>query len=153
MTESANNSTRHGDRDINVKAILVAGIVFVVAAVAIHLGIWWMLRLMVDHARRQDPPKLNSTKELEPPRSFPKLQDGVATKSPADEMKAWKRVESERVVEYSWVDQSNGTVRIPVDEAMRIVLGEGLKSRDSATAGPESGAVAAAAASTEGGTR
>ena len=124
--------THHGDRDINVKVIVLAGIACVVFAVLMHTGIWWLFKDYRADARRAEPPRLSyATKVQGPPANFPRLQDGVVTPTPADWDKQWKAIEAKRETEYAWIDRQHGVVRIPIDQAMNIVEEEGLPARTS----------------------
>lgn len=48
---------------------------------------------------------------------------------PLVEMERVRREENEKLSSYSWVDEKNGVVRIPIDEAKRLLLERGLPIR------------------------
>jgi len=55
------------------------------------------------------------------------------------------RAEEARVLDsYGWVDRSAGVVRIPIDQAMRLVVERGLPARDGAPPGREAEAAGSA---------
>ena len=56
----------------------------------------------------------------------PDLQDD----NPLVEMSRIRRAESEKLNSYGWVDEKNGVVRIPIDEAKKLLLKQGLPTRD-----------------------
>jgi len=58
-------------------------------------------------------------------REGPDLQDD----HPLVEMARIRREESTKLNSYSWVDEKNGVVRIPIDEAKRLLLKRGLPIR------------------------
>ena len=49
---------------------------------------------------------------------------------PLVEMARIRREESEKLNSYGWVDEKNGVVRIPIDEAKRLLLKRGLPTRN-----------------------
>jgi hypothetical protein len=55
---------------------------------------------------------------------YPRLQI-----SPPADLAKFREEEARRLNSYGWVDKSAGTVRIPVDRAMDLVLQKGLPSR------------------------
>ena len=61
--------------------------------------------------------------------------------APHMELKDYCAAQQNNVEVYAWVDQQQGTVRIPVDLAMNLILEKGLPSR-TASAGSSSGAPA-----------
>ena len=56
--------------------------------------------------------------------SGPRLQ-----RFPANEILEFRTTESAELNSYGWVDRNAGTVRIPIDEAMRLTVERGLPSR------------------------
>jgi hypothetical protein len=51
-------------------------------------------------------------------------------KNPQDDLRRFKREQREALSGYGWVDQSKGLVRIPIDEAMRIIAARGRQAYD-----------------------
>jgi hypothetical protein len=56
----------------------------------------------------------------------PDLQDD----HPLVEMARIRREESDKLNSYGWVDEKNGVVRIPIDEAKKLLLKRGLPTRN-----------------------
>ena len=56
----------------------------------------------------------------------PNLQDD----NPLVEMARIRGEESEKLNSYNWVDEKNGVVRIPIDEAKKLLLTRGLPTRN-----------------------
>jgi hypothetical protein len=71
----------------------------------------------------------------------PDLQDD----DPLVEMSRIRREESEKLNSYGWVDEKNGVVRIPIDEAKRLLLKRGLPTRNKQVEKQPSSAVMGAA--------
>ena len=61
--------------------------------------------------------------------------------APHMELKDYCAAQQKNVEGYAWVDQQQGTVRIPVDRAMDLILEKGLPAR-AASAGSSNGAPA-----------
>lgn len=102
-----------------------------VAAIVVHLGMWGMFALLVDQRREVGEPE------------FP-LAVGVDDRLPPEprlqQFPLWEhqdfRAREEAILQgYGWIDQGAGTVRIPIDEAMRLLVERGLPVRES-DAGP-----------------
>ncbi len=50
---------------------------------------------------------------------------------PALDMERFRRLEDARLESYRWLDEDAGTVRIPIEEAMRMVVEQGLPVAES----------------------
>jgi hypothetical protein len=55
----------------------------------------------------------------------PRLQD-----TPQEDMNALRAKQNGLLKEYGWVNKEAGIARIPIEEAMRIVVERGLPSRE-----------------------
>jgi hypothetical protein len=72
-------------------------------------------------ASRVNPP---GTRVLPPE---PRLQGAVGSKGlPLDEMKKFRAEEDAALNSYGWVDKSAGVVRIPIQQAMKLIAERGL---------------------------
>jgi hypothetical protein len=75
----------------------------------------------------------------------PDLQDD----HPLVEMSRIRREESEKLNSYGWVDEKNGVVRIPIDEAKKLLLKRGLPIRKKQVVVPNAASALMGAATTE----
>jgi hypothetical protein len=105
--------------DMNPTYILYFAIAMIVAAVVIHLGIWWMFRFFEQQQARRDTRPALVTTPL--PKPQPLLQI-----TPQGDLEDLRRQENEILSTYRWIDRDKGIARIPVDRAMQIFL-EGQK--------------------------
>jgi hypothetical protein len=81
-------------------------------------------------------------------RESPDLKDD----HPLAEMERVQREESEKLNSYSWIDEKNGIVRIPIDDAKKLLLERGLPTRNKQAEGqPASFQEPSATRSTAGG--
>ena len=124
-------STAYETRDVKVRplAVFVAGLA--VAAIAIYLVVYLIIRLFSAQAANQDaqfqpvagqtPPAAPGQERLPPE---PRIQA-----NPAADLKTLRDQEDAMLTTYGWVDARGGVVRVPIDVAMQQVLKDGLPAR------------------------
>jgi hypothetical protein len=106
----------HEDSDIRVSAFKRVLIAFVVVAVAIHLGVWWLYQYFRTEDQRRDARRTRV--EASPPvPPEPRLQV-----NPQADFQEYLRKQQEILGSYGWVSRAEGKVRIPIDRAMGIVV-------------------------------
>lgn len=54
----------------------------------------------------------------------------LKTQHPLQEMKELRKSWDDQLKSYSWVDEQGGVVRIPIDDAKKLLLQRGLPTRD-----------------------
>jgi hypothetical protein len=108
-------------RDWNPRYIAYFVVGLVVAAAIIHAGVWFLYRQFErQQARTEYRPTLVDMPNTPPPE--PRLQ-----LSPASEYQEQRRREEEILKNYGWVDRDKGIARIPIDEAMRMLVERGVR--------------------------
>jgi hypothetical protein len=113
--------------DANIWIIAKFGVWLLVSAVIIHLGMGLMFGWFVEQRQSVDVQyPLAVGTELRLP-AQPRLQ-----RFPATEAYDFRLQEAAALDGYGWVDRTQGTVRIPISEAMRLVVERGLPSRPAA---------------------
>jgi hypothetical protein len=126
MTDSVDqipeNSQRHpGHESTDVSPLAIGlfatGLVLMIAVVLPLLG--WTFWTWEASARRSDLP--SGPLFAEPTWTGPKLQA-----QPAVELARMRREEDHRLSSYGWIDQPQGVVRIPVDQAMMLLAKRGF---------------------------
>ena len=107
--------------DINTRTIALVGLLGVILTTALILG---LIVVYYDQAKSQEEDKI-----IRP--SWPEL-DGVLEE------------QNEKLADYDWADKEERVVRIPIDEAMELVVEElsptgqeGLEEADTPAAGEE----------------
>jgi hypothetical protein len=121
--------------DANVWIIVKFGLWLAVTAAIIHVGLLVMFRLFVEQRETAVPQyPLATDTGLQLP-AQPRLQ-----RFPANEAFDLRRQEAAALGTYGWVDRNAGTVRLPIDEAMRLTVERGLPVR--APAAPAAAATA-----------
>lgn len=111
-----NPEVQHEDSDINVRALALFTIGFIVFAAVMHVGIWGMYRLLErEHERRKlTPVTLVPIKEKQRPPE-PMLQA-----NPVRDMNLLIDEQKKLSSGYT-VDPQSGAVRLPIERAMAIV--------------------------------
>lgn len=118
-----NPEVRHERSDVSVRSIFLFGVGLLIAAVVIHLLMWWLFDYFAARAERVDRPfptsVVRGTTKSVPPE--PHLQ--VVPRQDLQEMRA---TEDAVLNSYGWVDQQTRIVRIPVERAMQVLAERGL---------------------------
>jgi hypothetical protein len=106
------------DRELNVKAIVGTGLALLLATALSGLLVWWVASFLTDHLDAQDapPPVLREARApYEPP------GPRVST-DPAALLHALRAEEDAILETYGWVDETNEVVRVPIENAMEMLL-------------------------------
>ena len=123
---AANPEVAHEASDVNVGAILRygAGLLGVCAIVLVFLS-WLMGVYEGQHQRAQTQvfPMAAGQQDRRPPE--PRLQD-----NPQQELRDLRAMQEGLLNGYGWVNKESGVARIPIDEAMRMVVEKGLPVRE-----------------------
>ena len=122
--------------DASVWTIVKFGLWLVVSAVVIHVGLGLMYSMLKQQATVQQQeqgqryPLANAAEPRLPP--APRLQQ-----FPRTEMYELRRDQEDKLNTYGWVNKDAGTVHIPIDDAMKLVLQRGvLQARPEDPANP-----------------
>ncbi|MEI6669382.1 MAG: hypothetical protein WCP29_14615 [Acidobacteriota bacterium] len=154
--EGRSASTAYETRDIKIRPLVVfiAGIAILI--VFSFLVALWAFRLFsAQHAALDaQTPASSAARPAAPALADEQLQwpEPRVQSRPADDLQKLRTEEDAALTTYGWVDQKTGTVRVPIDVAMQLVLEEGLPARQPAAAispagVPKAGSSAPAAAS------
>lgn len=102
--------------DVNLKSVTGAGVVFVVAAAIICVGVWGLFTHYRDQDQRRDVRRtLVQTPPPIPPE--PRLQ-----LNPSQEWRAYRESQQRILDSYDWVSKEQGRVRIPIQRAMEMLV-------------------------------
>src|ERR687888_293879 len=121
----AGQQSRHEASDVNVAGVLVFG-AGLFAVTGIVCVIVWMLFGYFNNREairgaREYPLAVVQENRLPPE---PRLQI-----NPREDLRELRAREDEVLTTYGWVDKNAGVVRIPIEEAMKIVVRKGLPTR------------------------
>jgi hypothetical protein len=117
-------STHHETSDINIRGVLGFGFGLLIAAIAIHLLVWLLFLYFAGRGAvvpAQYPLVAGPVNRLPPE---PRLQT-----NPRQDLRDLQATEDRILTTYGWVDKDAGTVRIPIDQAMKLVVQRGLPFR------------------------
>jgi hypothetical protein len=118
---AVNESVAYERKDVNAWAILWVGVVMIVAAVVIHTVVWWLFDAFDRREAQKGRPPATLVQTQRPAPPEPHLQTDAPTD--LDELRAAKERELES---YGWIDRQKGTVHIPVERAMTLLVERGL---------------------------
>jgi hypothetical protein len=110
------------DRDLNVRGVVWSALILAVGTIAVLFVVWWLFLGLSKLERAADPPApaLREVRERRLPPE-PRLQ------SDADgDMLKLRAAEDQSLERASWIDEKQGTARIPVDLAIDVLLRRGL---------------------------
>lgn len=121
----ANPDVHHEESDVNIRGVFGFAAALIVVAVIVHVAMWLLLRFFDVRADRQDridyPLAVEQERRLPPE---PRLQT-----NPREDLQNLRANENEILTSYGWVDRNAGVVRIPIDEAIKLMLQRGLPAR------------------------
>jgi hypothetical protein len=119
------DSTHHEESDVDIRGILIFAAGLVVTAVVISFVVWVLFRYLNAREARQQPPEfpLAAAEEHRLPPE-PRLQT-----DPREDLQELRDAEQQVLTTYGWVDRTDGVVRIPIDEAMKLTVQRGLPAR------------------------
>ena len=121
----------HEKRDISVRIVVGFAASLVFAAIVIHVFVWLLFDVFGDLQTRAYPseyPMVQTTGIRLPP--SPRLQV-----KPREDLKAMRKQEDELLNSYTWINQQTGAVRIPISEAMKMVVQQGFPVAEQASPG------------------
>jgi hypothetical protein len=115
----------HETRDVHVRPLAWLGIGLAVLVVVSIVAMKGVFELLDRQQARNDvaPSPIMTQRPQQPPE--PRLQT-----TPVPNRKLIVEQESKRLTTYGWVDPKSGVVRIPVDQAMKLLAERGLPARD-----------------------
>jgi hypothetical protein len=111
--------------DVNVGGVFIFALGLFITVLVVHLALWMLFAFFAEsatsHAVRQYPLAVGHQDRLPP---YPRLQV-----NPREDLRELRSAEDAVLTSYGWVDKSNGFVRIPIDEAMKLTVQRGLPAR------------------------
>ena len=129
---SHHRDVHHEESDIQIGPIFKFLGWLTVLGIVVQVVVWLMMGLFESQAEREEIqyPLAVGQEDRVPPE--PRLQV-----TPEQDLSTYQARERELLEGYSWVDKNAGIVRIPIEEAMKRVVAEGLPTRSADTAGSE----------------
>jgi hypothetical protein len=127
---SGDSSAGHELSDLSPRAIAIFGIALAATVIACVILAVWIFGFFAARVTKLDTPPSPLAKAAAP--AGPHLQ--VSAPKDLEEMRA---AEEKILTSYDWVDRQAGTVRIPIDRAMQLLVERGLPAppKESGTPG------------------
>lgn len=119
---NVNTGTRdHERKDVDVPALFTIAFLLLLSCIAIFIVITLMMRYFKAHEPAVTAGQANipATRIKEFPRPRLEVKPGAS-------LTQLRAVEDVDLNSYGWIDRNAGTVRIPIDRAMRLLLDRGL---------------------------
>ncbi|HEY6211864.1 MAG TPA: hypothetical protein VIW45_06245 [Vicinamibacterales bacterium] len=116
---------RHETSDVNLRAILGFGAALAITGAFINFVVWLLFTFLDVRATRQPAPVYPLAAQQEnrlPPE--PRLQT-----HPREDLRELRAQEDQILTTYGWVDRNAGVVRVPIDQAMKMLVQRGVPVR------------------------
>lgn len=123
-TNGSNGQTVYERRDINSRALAYFGIVIlvtVVLALFFAKGVFDFFDRTTPRGPAATPFETGQVRTLPP---FPRLQP-----KPVEDLEQYQYDQQKELQSYGWINKQTGTVHIPIDSAMSLLLKRGLPAR------------------------
>ena len=121
----------HEESDVKVGSVawFTAGLAVLVLLTGLLM--WGMFRLFARTEERKEPPPTSLTQEKKPESGNPEemFPEPRLQRTPLQDLERYRDEEKGKLKEYGWVDQNAGIVRIPVEEAKKKLVKQGLPFR------------------------
>jgi len=123
--------------DVTIGGVVTFTTVLAVATAVVMALMVWLYQGLEGRAARVDAasqPRTRVQGQVPEHPPEPVLQGSPGSNfelaDPIVEMEAWDRRMDEKLATSGWTDRNAGTVRIPIDEAKRLVIERGLPVRE-----------------------
>jgi len=143
-----NVEVTHETSDVNVRGVLTFGVVLAIATIAVGFGVWVLFKFFnQQQAKEPGPgPMALSSKERLPPEPRLQAAPGFEVKLESGQIVNLERAAPQteyRVLRQQWEenlktglkDQSGNVVGIPIEDAMKQIVSQGLPARTKDPAG------------------
>jgi hypothetical protein len=113
----------HEVREVRLRPIIAVAISFLILAVVIHIGLWWVVQGWTGRELRPSP-------QIAPAAVQPQRVPGPQLQAdPVQEFQIYLDLQLEQLSSYGRGEEVN-YVRIPINRAMEILVEAGLPARD-----------------------
>ncbi|MGE3541217.1 MAG: hypothetical protein AB7N91_27765 [Candidatus Tectimicrobiota bacterium] len=124
-------SSQETAQDILLRPILVFTLTLIAVLGLVLLGMSWLFSSATARQVRRDTPPAPMAQTASPLPPEPRLQV-----KPVQDLQQLRSEEEALLQSYGWIDQSTGTVRIPIARAMELLSARGLPSRPALSESP-----------------
>ena len=141
-----NEDVAHEYTDVEIRPLLIFSIGMIVIVAAVAVAMWGLFRVFESQAAQNDP--------VMSPVAVPAGQEPPEPRLLRNEpefLRTVKAGERQMLDGYSWMNEQTGTARIPIDEAKKRLLQQGLPVRAGEPVEPWMGTYAASRGESSGG--
>ena len=139
------DQAQHEESDVNIKAIVGFGIFLVISAVIIHVALYGLYKFFDTMAEKQNAPPnpmvqaekapgsdtMSAESQMETAKRLNRTFGGNALNpmlqvDDVHDMDMMRKSQDTQMAEYQWMNKDIGSVRIPIDRAMDLIVERGL---------------------------
>ena len=133
----------HETSDINVRGIVSFGVLLIILAIVVHVGLWFFYQGLNKWYERNNAAANPMEQPLAAAATPPTAAESETTKQATERMvatfpeprllpdeyrdyEAYKKRIDQQLNSYTWINKNGGSVRIPIDRAMELIAERGL---------------------------
>ncbi|HEX6099589.1 MAG TPA: hypothetical protein VF432_24965 [Thermoanaerobaculia bacterium] len=125
-----NPETHHEHSDVPVRPLFWFIVIFVVFSIVSHVALFLLYKAFVKgESSRMDPPQTqvarpddSSVPQNQPLlQPFPRGEVAPYRQTPVTDLEDMRRAEERALKSYGWVDKQHGVVRIPIEDAKKML--------------------------------
>lgn len=120
-SDQINSDVHYEHRDVNIRAMAWLGAAIVVTAVVLHVALYFLYAGF--RAGAVESGRVSKAEEpaLKQASAQPRLQV-----DPITDINQLKADENKKLTSYGWVNREKGVVRIPIEQAMKLLADRGF---------------------------
>src|SRR5262245_29432078 len=131
--------TLHEPNTVNIPGVVKFLVWLSVAVMVVGLLMWGLLHYFDKRKAQEAPPPSPLAPEVRVPPE-PALQDAPGSvSSPPEDIRRFREQEDQMLNSYGWIDQQRGIIRIPIEQAKKMIEQKGLPAT---SPGPSQGGAA-----------
>ena len=118
--------TLHEPNTVNIPGVVKFFVWLSVAIIVVALLMWGLLHYFDKRKAQEAPPPSPLAPEVRVPPE-PRLQGAPGSvSSPAEDIRRFREQQEQILNSYGWIDQQNGIIRIPIEQAKKMIEQKGL---------------------------
>jgi hypothetical protein len=120
--------TLHEPNTVNIPSVVMFLVALAAAVVVVALLMRGLLRYFDARKAQEAPPPSPLAPGVRTPPE-PRLQGAPGSVgSPAEDIRRFREQEDQMLNSYGWIDQQNGIIRIPIEQAKRMIEQKGASA-------------------------
>jgi hypothetical protein len=128
--------TLHEPNTVNIPGVVKFLVWLYVAIIVVALLMWGLLHYFDKRKAQEEPPPSPLAPEVRAPPE-PRLQGAPGSvSSPAEDIRRFREQEGQMLNSYGWIDQQRGIIRIPIEQAKKLIEQKGALATPPGAATP-----------------